>query len=72
MNRNANNMLNIYVPENSTSLKSLLVNNTYSLVGKNCSWTNDMSANNRYYNATYNIYIYPVSDVSMTKEANGD
>ena len=44
---------------------------TYSLVGAAITWTNDV-ANNRYYNTTYNIYIYPVENIAATRVANGD
>lgn len=55
--------LNLYLPANSTSLTTALINNTSSMVGANITWTDDMATNNRYYNAQYNIYIYPVSSV---------
>ena len=70
-NRNTSNMLNIYVPSGSTTLTRCLYTNTYSLVGAAITWTND-TANNRYYNATRNIYIYPVDNVAAAREANGD
>lgn len=68
--RNANNMLNIYVPANSTSLTTFL-NTTNSIVENSCEWINDIT-NNRYYNTQYNIYIYSVENVAAAREANGD
>jgi hypothetical protein len=62
-------MLNIYVLTNSISLNTLISGS--SLVGTNCTWTND-TANNRYYNTKYNIYIYPVENIAATRELNGD
>ncbi len=56
--------LNIYVSENSTSLNTCLYNNTSSLVGKNITWTNNYNVNKCYYNTVYNIYIYPVNNVT--------
>ena len=70
--RNTSNMLNIYVTANSTSQTTLMnYTNTYSIIGKNCTWTND-TTNNRYYNTAANIYIYPVENVAAAREANGD
>ena len=69
--RNTSNMLNIYVQENSTTMNTCLISNTYSLTYSNITWTND-SANNRYYNVSANIYIYPVANVYQAKVDNGD
>ena len=65
-------MLNIYVPNNSTTLNTCLATYEYqSLTGTAISWTND-STNNRYYNTQANIYIYPVTNVEQSKTDNGD
>ena len=64
--------LNLYLPANSTSLTSALVNNSRSIIGKTITWTNDMAINGCYYNTAYNIYIYPVDDVAAARTANGD
>ena len=69
--RNTSNMLNIYVQENSTTMNTCLISNTYSLTGSTITWTND-STNNRYYNTQANIYIYPVANVYQAKIDNGD
>jgi len=69
--RNTMNILNIYVPASSTTLNSCLKTNELSLIGANITWTND-STNNRYYNTSANIYIYPVSNVEQAKIDNGD
>ena len=70
--RNTSNMLNIYVTVNSTSQTTLMnYTNTYSLVGADCTWTDD-TADNRYYNTASNIYIYPVENVAAARAANGD
>jgi hypothetical protein len=69
--RNVSNMLNIYAPANSQTMTKLLNAQSPSMVGANCSWTND-STNNRYYNTQYNIYIYPVANVEEARIANGD
>ena len=66
-NRNTSNMLNIYVQENSTTMNTCLINNTDSITGSSITWTND-STNNRYYNTSANIYIYPVANVYKAKE----
>lgn len=70
--RNVSNMLSIYAPQNSTTLLTLLTNNTSSLVGSEITWTDDTTTNGCYYNTAYNIYIYPVEDVAATCIANGD
>ena len=65
-------MLNIYVPNNSTTLNTCLATSRYySLTGTAIAWTND-STNNRYYNTQANIYIYPVTNVEQSKTDNGD
>jgi hypothetical protein len=66
-NRNTSNMLNIYVQENSTTMNTCLINNTDSITGSTITWTNDFT-NNRYYNTSANIYIYPVANVYKAKE----
>lgn len=68
--RNTSNMLNIYVHSDSTTLTTCLYNNTYSLVGSNVTWTDDTVTNGCYYNTTQNIYIYPVTNVSMSRLEN--
>lgn len=56
-------ILNIYVPQNSTTLYSCLQTIYYdSLVGQPITWTEDMT-NQCYYNTQYNLYIYPVANV---------
>jgi hypothetical protein len=65
-------MLNIYVPENSTTNNTIYFNTgSRSIVNNIITWTND-SSNNRYYNTNYNIYIYPVANVEAARIANGD
>jgi YHS domain-containing protein len=63
-------MLNIYVPSNSTTLNSCInakgSGNSYYILGEPVNWTND-TANNRYYNTTYNTYIYPVANVEEVR-----
>ena len=64
--RNTSKILNLYVPASSTTLTTCLnTSDPTSLTGTNITWTND-TANNRYYNTTYNIYIYPVANVEQT------
>lgn len=63
-------MLNIYVPNNSNSLSTIL--NGSSIVNSPITWANDMATNNRYFNTAYNIYIYPVENVANARLANGD
>lgn len=70
--RYTNNMLNIYVPTNSTTLTTIhQYTNEVSIVGANITWTNNIS-NDYFYNTQYNIYIYPVENVAAAREANGD
>ena len=69
--RNTSNMLNIYVQKNSTTMNTCLTNDDQSLIWAPIEWTND-SANNRYYNTSANIYIYPVANVYQAKVDNGD
>lgn len=54
--KNNTRRFNIHVPSNSKTLNTCLINNTWSMVKANITWTN---AGSYYYNATYNIYIYP-------------
>ena len=70
--RDISKMINIYAPANSTTMTTLLYNNMCSLVGKTCTWTNDIAVNGCYYNTAYNICIYPVENVSAARIANGD
>ena len=62
-NKDYNRRLNIYVPKNSTTLNTYLINNSQSIVYSNITWTNDMATNGYYYNTAYNIYICPVDSV---------
>ena len=72
-NKNTSNRLNIYLPDKSVSLNCCLENKAgYSIVGGEVKWTNDVSANGYYYNTQYNVYIYPVADVSAVRKINGD
>lgn len=71
-NRNTSSKLSLYVPSNSTTLTTCLINNDYSMVGKNITWTDDITTNGCYYNTEYNIYIYPVANVAEARVANGD
>lgn len=82
-NRNTDTKLNIYCPQNSTTLNRILWEkkgteydgiafwDAYTIVGANITWTNDFS-NNCHYNAQYNIYIYPVENVAAVRDINGD
>jgi hypothetical protein len=72
--KNNSSRLNIYVPENSTTLTTCLNSSyNYSLIGSaSITWTNDLTKNGYYYNTAYNIYIYPVSNVAEVRAANGD
>ena len=54
--KNNSRRYNIYVPANSTTLNTCLINNSRSLVGFAITWKN---AGSYYYNTKYNIYIYP-------------
>ena len=53
--KNNSRRYNIHVPANSTTLNTFIINNRYSIVGKNITWT---KSGTYYYNRTYNIYIY--------------
>ena len=68
-NRNTSNRLNIYVPTNSLTNTTVHYTNAYSLVGAEITWTDDGDCQ---YNTVYNIYIYPVDDVSAVRVSNGD
>jgi hypothetical protein len=68
--KNNFNRLNIYVHNNTTSLNTLLITNSYSLVGNTIAWTNDVATNGYHYNTDYNIYIYPVANVKMAHLEN--
>lgn len=63
------NRLNIYLPENSTTLTTALINNTWSMIGENITWT---KTGVNYYNTSANIYLYPVANVEAARLANGD
>ena len=69
-------MLNIYVPitgvnSSYNTLNCCLFNtSSKSLTGTSISWKNVMSTNNCYYNASYNIYIYPVANVADVYREN--
>jgi hypothetical protein len=68
--RNAGRRLNLYVPANSTTLTTCLsTSSSTSLTETDITWTND-TANNRYYNTTHNIYIYPVANVEQVYKDN--
>ena len=68
-NRNTSNRLNIYLPENSTTLTTALIKNTSSMTGSKITWTQDGV---NYYNTIANIYLYPVANVEATRLANGN
>jgi hypothetical protein len=69
--RNTNTRLNLYVPANSTTLTTCLnTDSTTSLTGTSITWTNSVAANGYYYNATRNIYIYPVANVEQAYKDN--
>ncbi len=73
-NRSNSKMLNLYVPitgYNAThnTLNAFLKTDSSSIVGSSITWTND-TANNRYYNAVQNVYIYPVNDPSLLYKEN--
>ena len=70
--RNTANVLSIYTVANSTTMNTILINNTSSLVGAPITWTDDTATTGCYYNTAYNIYIYPVEDVAAARTANGD
>ena len=58
--RNTNNRLNIFVPYGSNNIFNILQNaNTApnSITGLNFNWILDLS-NDRFYNASVNIYVY--------------
>ena len=58
--KNNSRRYNIHVPANSTTLNTFLKNDANSIVGVAITWTNQGTY---YYNATYNIYIYPNSSL---------
>jgi hypothetical protein len=67
-NRRTNQMLNVYVQANTITANTVLngSNSVYnSITGKQFTWTDD-TTNARYYNTTYNIYVYPVENVRQT------
>jgi hypothetical protein len=70
--RNTSNKLSLYVPSNSTTFTTCLINNIDSMVGTDITWTDDSVTNGCYYNTAYNIYIYPVANVAEARIANGD
>ena len=67
--RNPSKRLNIYVYNNSTTMRTCLYNNVSSMVGENIKWS---YFSNKYYNTAYNIYIYPVQNVYTAKINNRD
>lgn len=68
-NKNNSVRLNIYVLSGTQTNNVVHYNQWNSLVGKTITWTN---AGTHQYNTTYNIYIYPVTNVSAAAIANGD
>ena len=54
--KNNSRRYNIHCYDNSTTLNTLLINNTNSIVGANITWTKGATY---YYNTAYNIRIYP-------------
>ena len=62
-----NKRINVYVPENSTTLSRCLYTNTYSIIGKNVTFTNNGSC---HYNTALNLYIYPVRNVRAVFDGN--
>ena len=67
--KNNSRRLNIYVVSGSTTNTTVHITNKKSLVGVNIAWTD---AGSYQYNTTYNIYIYPVSNVAQARINNGD
>ena len=57
--RNNYNRINVYVPINSTTNKSILVSDSNSIIGNSITWTSNVS-NKCYYNTSYNVYVYPI------------
>ena len=54
------------MPVNSTTLNTCLSDmSSKSLTGTSIIWTNAVAAIGCHYNATQNIYIYPVSNVKQ-------
>lgn len=68
-NKNNSIRLNIYVPANSVTNTTVHYTNYASLIGKKITWTD---AGTYQYNTTYNLYLYPVSNVAAARAANGD
>jgi hypothetical protein len=64
--KSSNNRLNIYINKNTNSLNTFLSESSFSIIGNTITWTNDF-ANNVYYNTTSNIYIYPVTNVHLSR-----
>jgi hypothetical protein len=61
----------IYVPANSTTLNACLATTqNKSLTNTAITWTNQMTTSGRYYNTTYNISIYPVTNVKQAYKEN--
>ena len=63
--KNNSRRYNIHVSANSKTLNTCLISNASSLVGASITWTN---AGSYYYNTRYNIYIYPVANVTAAYE----
>ena len=57
------------VPANSVTNTTVHYTNYASLIGKTITWTD---AGTYQYNTTYNLYLYPVSNVAAARTANGD
>jgi hypothetical protein len=62
--RSSDNRLNIYAYNNSNTLTNLLYTNSYSIIGSNITWTEDVD-NKYYYNTSINTYIYPKTTVGI-------
>jgi hypothetical protein len=69
--KDTSSRLNIYIPVNSTTETSMRISDARSILAASVTWAND-TANNCFYNSSYNIYIYPVEDVTAARVANGD
>lgn len=54
------NRLDIYVNKNTTSLNTLIKNDSNSIIGSNITWEH---SNNSYYNTFYNIKIHSIDNV---------
>jgi hypothetical protein len=61
--KNNSRRYNIYAHPNTITWNTLIRSNSLSLMGYSITWTNDITTNGCYYNASYNVYIYPVVNV---------